>query len=497
MSDIGQAFSSGLQGAPVGGTADATGNAGSDFGAGSATPFGGFNSFNDLVNAFSGGSGGNPPIVTAQAPGGGSPLDAQSGTQSNTSPGGRNPEQNQQQQQAPPGAQPNVPPQAIQSLRDLLNKLAGKPIGPTGFVPQPPHTPTVPGVLNALFGKQAADARTPPNPDPDQAGRDVTIHSKVPIPTNAFRPEDDPSAPPPAPPAPVPPAPVPPADKPGPPMQLPQGPQPAPPAAPVQLQPQHISRLMRDLAGISQGNPTSLLDLAQALYPIIGGARIAASGGRPIGQDVSFAGPGEIQDFMKQARGETFEGGAQAGFRKPVAYDKFGHVSDHGAFGSQGEFIGSPEKAPTSGQIPGVTPQIADAYIRQGAQNRSIDPNIASKVLGAESGYGQNNINQRDVNGYPDYGPMQLNTAPGALGDQFYKDTGQRPEDFAQNWRKQIDYALDAIQKHGWSDLYPLTSKKLGLDRWTGIQRRVSANSPTPPRAGGGFTLPGEHLPVG
>lgn len=380
------------------------------------------------------------------------PVGSQIGSQSNVSPG--------------PGAQPmptvapgETGPQSPQASRSqgdqgpldelakALKALQGKPTSPTGLIPQ---------------------------------GRDITVR-RPPAPP-AYEPGD---TGPPAPPQTPPPAPTPGSE--------PQTPIQFPPAAPQQAEPQHMSQLMRDLAGISTGNPMALLDLAQALYPIIGSLGIAATGkGRP---GVNYAGLGEIQDLFNS-------GGMESGIKTPPTFDKNGNPTRGGPFDSRGAFVGSPDKTPVSNQIPGVTPKIADGYIRQSAPKFGIDPDVASKVLGAESGYAQNNINKRDVNAYPDYGPMQLNMAPGALGDQFLKETGKDPRNFAQDWKQQIDYALAHVAKEGWTDLYPGTSKKLGLDRWTGIphyggggiQKPIPEYSSPPIKAGARFTLPSDPL---
>ena len=111
---------------------------------------GSFNSFNDIANAFSGGSAGvgatptavqsasmTPPAAAAQT--GGDPTGAAGGTQSNTAPGSTPTDQNQQQQNGGGKQQQNpnyAPPAAVSQLKALLKQLqTGKPAGPTGPVP--------------------------------------------------------------------------------------------------------------------------------------------------------------------------------------------------------------------------------------------------------------------------------------------------------------------------------------------------------------------------
>jgi hypothetical protein len=166
MSNVGDALSGG--GSSASGISDTTlsdaslgdqlaGGTG-DFGTGAgAGAFGdagsggnSFSSFNDIANAFTGGSAGvggtptavqsasmTPPAAAGQT--GGDPTGAAGGTQSNTAPGATPTDQNQQQQSGGSGKQqdPNyAPPQAVSQLKALLKQLnTGKPAGPTGPVP--------------------------------------------------------------------------------------------------------------------------------------------------------------------------------------------------------------------------------------------------------------------------------------------------------------------------------------------------------------------------
>lgn len=446
---------------------------------------GGFNAFNTLSNISNSlNSGATPPAVSPQTPVNpqSDPAGAAGGTQSNVQPGQGSALPTLTPGETGPQSPRQTTPTVYQQdseLNKLIRMITGQPKGPTFIEPRNagveatiPHTPTIPGAFNAIFGSQPTDASIPPGAP---QGRDITVN-RPPVtaggpgavpPAAPYQPENDPIATGPGS-SPVPQQPPqtqPPQDQQQPPIA--QGPQ-QPPIA--QAQPRQMSRLMQDIAGISHGNPASLLDLAQALYPIIPALGIAATGkGRP---GVNYAGPQELEQFL----GEDEAAGINDAMRLGLQ-DKNGKPSRTGAYDRNGAYVLSPAKAPTSNQIPGVTPQIADNQIRQAAPKFGIDPDIASKVLGSESGYGQNNINQRDVNGYPDYGPMQLNMAPGALGAQFLKETGQDPRNFAQNWKQQIDYALAAVAKNGWTDLYPGTSKKLGLSRWSGINRPAPAVS--------------------
>ena len=487
-----------------------------DFGTGAgANAFTSSDTLGNIVNALSGSPQAtqavamNPPGAAAAT--GGDPTGAASGTQSSTSPGQTPPQQqNQQEQQtAPKGSDEQGRAAAIPKLQDLIAALKGKPPGPTFILPEPPKpgdtgpqspvqsTTPIAQIVNQLMGARKAEARLPPAPvpapAPDQGG-DITVKPRA-----AAAPRQDPevggeeAAPAPAPPAAAP------APAPGPPTQ--SGPQPAPAATPQQANPAQMSRLMRDITGISQGNPMALADLAMALYGI--GAPLAIAlgsrGGRPSMRPgghpgVDYAGGyGEAQSLLNE---EDKRQGTLAGLR----FNKNGQPAPAGAFNHQGAFVAQPEKTPTSGQIPGVTAPIMDSYVRQAAQKRGMDPNIASKMLGAESGYGQNNLGDY-VNGQPtSFGPFQLHFAPDgkAMGDQFFHDTKLDPRNFAQNWKQQVDYALDRATKEGWTPGWTTSMKKLGLNQWSGIQRHFAGDKPKPIpilshpplKAGGGFTSP-------
>ena len=201
MSSVGDALSSG--GSSASGISDTTLSdaslgdqimgGGGDLGTGNANAFSdagnNFGSFNDIANAFSGGSAGvgatptavqsasmTPPAAAAQT--GGDPTGAAGGTQSNTAPGSTPTDQNQQQQTGGGKQQQNpdyAPPAAVSQLKALLKQLqTGKPAGPTGPVPTggqnaPFALPTVAAgetgtqsPLRQLFSSQPAGASLPP-----------------------------------------------------------------------------------------------------------------------------------------------------------------------------------------------------------------------------------------------------------------------------------------------------------------------------------------------
>jgi hypothetical protein len=476
-------------------------------------------SFSDVVNALSG-LGGVTGAVTPQAaqalstnpPGSGpNPAGASGGTQSATSPGQGPPQQNQQQQQAAPQANQSAAssPDIASQLRDLLEKLEGKPKGPTGLVPDPglptpaqfggktgvlpPGNENLPEDRSKLgdFIRQAIGAPpAQPRVPPDQTGRDITVQPRpVQAAAGGYQPEGDPSST----------APLDPeaqaggpgagagsqppvvADQPGPPTNL------SPPAPQAPYSPGQ-SRLIQDIAGISHGNPMSLLDLAVNLAPLL---MLAGGGGKRVGmggQHVSGFGsapPGDTHEELNQIQ-DTYADLTGRRRQNALSFDKNGNPAQGGPFSRTGAFIGSPTGTPSSNQWPGVDAKAADAMVRQAAQKYGVDPNDASRMVGAESAYGQNNYGDwtggAPGKGQPtSFGPLQLHvTGPGgtAMGDQFINDTGHDPRN-PKYWPETIDYAMKKAAQGGWTP-WTTSMNKLGMGRWSGINRHVAEGSISP-----------------
>jgi hypothetical protein len=147
-----------------------------------------------------------------------------------------------------------------------------------------------------------------------------------------------------------------------------------------------------------------------------------------------------------------------------------------------GATVGAPDTVGTSGAIPGVSGKQVDDYTRQVAQGYGIDPDVASKILGQESSYGQA---RRPGDNGTSFGPFQLHFAPdgNAMGDQFRRDTGLDPRD-PRTWKQQIDYAMMKASTEGWTP-WTTSMKKLGMNQWSGIttNRRYAgrmSNKPLP-----------------
>lgn len=113
-------------------------------------------------------------------------------------------------------------------------------------------------------------------------------------------------------------------------------------------------------------------------------------------------------------------------------------------------------------------PQAMEAYIRQAAVARGIDPNIAVQVWASEGKGGVGPSLQSAVvkNGVrePSFGPFQLYMG-GGLGNVFQQQTGLDPRD-PTTFQRQIDFALDQASKGGWGPWYGWKG-----DKWAGINR--------------------------
>jgi hypothetical protein len=125
--------------------------------------------------------------------------------------------------------------------------------------------------------------------------------------------------------------------------------------------------------------------------------------------------------------------------------------------------------APTVGGQPGTqgAPSSIEAYIRQSAATRGIDPDIAVKVARSEGGL-TNPTQQSNyvANGVREtsYGPFQLRIG-GGLGDAALK-AGIDPRDPNQ-WQKGVDFALDQVKQGGWGPW--MGAQKQGITGMMGV----------------------------
>lgn len=141
-----------------------------------------------------------------------------------------------------------------------------------------------------------------------------------------------------------------------------------------------------------------------------------------------------------------------------------------------------------------------EAYIRQSAQSRGIDPSIAVQVaasegLGADPTEAWQSRVVDEGRREPSYGPFQLLVGgpgtgfPAGMGNDFVQQTGLDPRN-AGTWRQQVDFALNQAAEGGWSPWYG--AAKVGVSRWEGVKGAnpadIGAMAAMP--ASGGSTQP-------
>jgi len=120
-----------------------------------------------------------------------------------------------------------------------------------------------------------------------------------------------------------------------------------------------------------------------------------------------------------------------------------------------------------------------EAYIRQAATQRGIDPNTAVRVWGGE-GRSQYAGDQGSS-----FGPYQLHygnvagggNAVGGLGDAFTKQTGLDARDPA-TWQAQVNFALDNVKSGGWTPWHGAAA--VGVGARDGIGAVPNTNTQTP-----------------
>lgn len=126
-----------------------------------------------------------------------------------------------------------------------------------------------------------------------------------------------------------------------------------------------------------------------------------------------------------------------------------------------------------------------EAYIRQSAEQRGIDPDIAVRVArseGLQRGTWQSNVTRNGAR-EPSYGPFQLLVGgkgtgfPEGVGNRFIDVTGLDPADPA-NWRQGIDFALDTAGREGWGAWYG--ARAAGISPFQGIGTSPAAAPATP-----------------
>ncbi|CAN7373652.1 hypothetical protein LJR220_003331 [Bradyrhizobium sp. LjRoot220] len=125
-----------------------------------------------------------------------------------------------------------------------------------------------------------------------------------------------------------------------------------------------------------------------------------------------------------------------------------------------------------------------EQFIRAEAARRGINPNVAMQVARSEgftTFVGDNGTS---------FGSYQLHVTPGgkgrAVGDQFRAATGLDPSD-PKNERAGIQFALDDVRRNGWTAYHG--AKRVGLDKWSGIDRNGGSTSTTEVNINGPITV--------
>ncbi|WP_062235879.1 transglycosylase SLT domain-containing protein [Aureimonas sp. N4] len=114
------------------------------------------------------------------------------------------------------------------------------------------------------------------------------------------------------------------------------------------------------------------------------------------------------------------------------------------------------------------------AYIRDAARRRNIDPNTALRVFKQESSF--NPLAQNISNKEESYGVTQLNAKGGLGAVALQKGINIRDPN---TWRQQIDFSLDTVAKDGWRQWYG--ARDVGIGRWDGINGRTAGGGQTSP----------------
>lgn len=105
------------------------------------------------------------------------------------------------------------------------------------------------------------------------------------------------------------------------------------------------------------------------------------------------------------------------------------------------------------------------AYVRDAARRRGIDPDTALRVIKQESGFNPmaTNLSPKEKSD----GLMQLNTQGGLGVHALEKGINIRDPN---TWRQQVDFGLDFVAKDGWRQWYG--ARDVGIGRWDGIGGR-------------------------
>lgn len=206
-----------------------------------------------------------------------------------------------------------------------------------------------------------------------------------------------------------------------------------------------------------------------------------------------FEGAKEVNDLVEQrqkiANNQRFADAASAYYEKMSQGDDKAPAPDVTTYPQQpgGQAGTSPPPAAEAGA------DEWEAYIRNKALEKGIDPDIAVQVARTE-GLGTSWQSNFSYNGQREksYGDFQLNVdRPGSLGSQFKKEKNLDPSDPA-NRAAMIDYSLDYASKYGWTPWNG--AKRAGIDQWAGIgkfnQKTVASAGESAGQEYGAATVP-------
>lgn len=134
------------------------------------------------------------------------------------------------------------------------------------------------------------------------------------------------------------------------------------------------------------------------------------------------------------------------GVADPYAYDQREPYRPGALSGSPRSYV-QPARGSRTGAGHFAPQSEREAYIRQAAAQRGIDPDVAMRIARSEGFNTYVGDNGRS------FGDWQLFTG-GGLGNEFMRKTGLDPSD-PRTWKQQTDFALDhAARTRSWAPWY-------------------------------------------
>lgn len=241
---------------------------------------------------------------------------------------------------------------------------------------------------------------------------------------------------------------------------------------------QKITNLTKDQADNARTMQKAWVDMEEAAIRIGRVMTNMASGAITdslgVWQDVFTKG----SNFLENPNWESFKEFMGSGINKETMHpDWLGRLL--GIEGGGSSAISTVESRLKSGKLVGAptglqTQTEIEAYIRQSAVERGIDPNVAVAVAKSEGLYGYTG----DFG--TSFGPFQLHYAssiPGyrssGLGDTFTQQTGLNARD-PSTIKQQIDFALDQAARGGWGPWHGWRGAQ-----WAGINRGGNTSTAT------------------